>query len=68
MILVNLQTFLLKVKLYLNSNNLYQKTVKLQKNRDIKHVFEESILSIVNTKIVFAVSTLEIFHGNFCLS
>lgn len=50
-----LRTFLLKSNLSLNSNN-YQERVKLQKNMDMKHVFEEPILDMVNTEIIFAVN------------
>lgn len=66
---VDIWAFLLNIELSLNSNNiLYQKRIKLKKNLVMKHVFEESILSIVNTEVIFAGSTLYIFHDNFCLS
>lgn len=66
---VDLLVFLLKMKLYLNSNKvLCQEIVKLQNNMGMKHVFEESILGIVNIEIIFTVSTLYIFHEYFCLS
>lgn len=56
---VDIWAFLLNIELSLNSNNiLYQKRIKLKKNLVMKHVFEESILSIVNTEVIFAGSTL----------
>lgn len=56
---VDIWAFLLNIELSLNSNNiLYQKRIKLKKNLVMKRVFEESILSIVNTEVIFAGSTL----------